>query len=106
MYEMYVFTKNKHGGNGLFSKEEYLWWRDKDFVPPYKEPNGESCYWSRGNGWVLAALVRTLQLLPKTDSHYKEYLQDYKNMCKALLPLQRNDGFWNVSLNDSTHFGG
>lgn len=27
-------------------------------------------------------------------------------MCKALLPLQRNDGFWNVSLKDSTHFGG
>ena len=106
MYEMYAFTKNKHGGNGLFSKEEHLWWRDKDFVPPYKEPNGESCYWSRGNGWVLAALVRTLQLLPKTDSHYKEYLQDYKDMCKALLPLQRNDGFWNVSLKDSTHFGG
>jgi len=27
-------------------------------------------------------------------------------MCKALLPLQRSDGFWNVSLMDSTHFGG
>jgi len=40
MYEMYAVTKNKHGGNGLFSKEEHLWWRDKDFVPPYKEPNG------------------------------------------------------------------
>ena len=22
----------------------------KDYVPPYKEPNGEDCYWSRGNG--------------------------------------------------------
>jgi len=27
-------------------------------------------------------------------------------MCNALLSLQRNDGFWNVSLHDSTHFGG
>jgi rhamnogalacturonyl hydrolase YesR len=27
-------------------------------------------------------------------------------MCKALLPLQRKDGFWNVSLMDSTNFGG
>lgn len=106
MYEMYAFTKYKHGSNGLFSKDEHLWWRDKDFVPPYKEPNGESCFWSRGNGWVLAALVRVLQLLPKTDPHYKEYLQDFMDMCKALLPLQRSDGFWNVSLKDSTHFGG
>jgi unsaturated rhamnogalacturonyl hydrolase len=106
MYEMYAFTKYKHGGNGLYNTKEKLWWRDKDFVPPYKEPNGDDCYWSRGNGWVVAALVRTLQALPKTDPHYNEYLQDYKDMCAALLPLQRADGYWNVSLVDSTHFGG
>jgi len=106
MYEMYAFTKYKHGGNGLYNTAEHLWWRDKDFVPPYKEPNGQNCYWARGNGWVVAALVRTLQLLPKTDPHYNEYLQDYKDMCAAILPLQRADGFWNVSLADSSHFGG
>jgi rhamnogalacturonyl hydrolase YesR len=27
-------------------------------------------------------------------------------MFQALVPLQRADGFWNVSLKDSTHFGG
>jgi rhamnogalacturonyl hydrolase YesR len=106
MYDMYAYTKNKQGVNGLFNTADHLWWRDKDFVPPYKEPNGEDCYWSRGNGWVVAALVKVLQVLPKSDPHYKEYLQDYKDMVKALLPLQRPDGFWNVSLHDSTHFGG
>ena len=106
MYEMYAFTKYKHGGNGLYNQVEKLWWRDKDFVPPYKEPNGGNCYWSRGNGWVVAALVRTLQMLPKSDPHYNEYLQDYKDMLKALLPLQREDGFWNVSLADPTNYGG
>lgn len=106
MYDLYSFTKYNHGGKGLYNTAEHLWWRDKDFVPPYKEPNGEDCYWSRGNGWVVAALVRTLSALPKSDPHYKEYLQDYKDMCVALLPIQRKDGFWNVSLHDSTHFGG
>ncbi len=106
MYEMYAFSKYKHGGSGLYNPADKLWWRDKDFVPPYKEPNGEDCYWGRGNGWVVAALVRTLEALPKTDIHYGEYLQDYKDMLAALLPLQRTDGFWNVSLHDSTHFGG
>jgi rhamnogalacturonyl hydrolase YesR len=107
MYEMYAFTKYKQGGNGLFDPATGLWWRDKDFVlPAYKEPNGEGCYWSRGNGWVLAALVRTLQLLPKSDPHYAEYLKDYTTMCDALLPIQREDGFWNVSLKDANHFGG
>jgi unsaturated rhamnogalacturonyl hydrolase len=106
MYEMYAFTRNKHGGNGLYNPIDKLWWRDKDFVPPYKEPNGEDCYWSRGNGWVVAALVRVLQALPETDPHYNEYLQDYKDMLTALLPLQRSDGYWNVSLHDPNHFGG
>jgi unsaturated rhamnogalacturonyl hydrolase len=106
MYDMYAFTKYNHGGKGLYNPADHLWWRDKDFVPPYKAPNGEDCYWSRGNGWVVAALVRTLDMLPKTDPHYNEYMQDYKDMCKALLPLQRKDGTWNVSLHDSTHFGG
>lgn len=106
MYDMYAYTKYVHGGKGLYNAADKLWWRDKDFVPPYKAPNGEDCYWSRGNGWVVAALVRTLKDLPKTDPHYNEYLQDYKDMCKALLPLQRKDGTWNVSLEDSTHFGG
>ena len=106
MYELYAFARYNHGGSGLYNKEEHLWWRDKDFVPPYKEPNGEDCYWSRGNGWVLAALARTLQLLPKTDPHYNEYLKDFKDMSAALIKVQREDGFWNVSLHDPTHFAG
>lgn len=106
MYDMYAFTKYKHGGKGLYNQEDKLWWRDKDFVPPYNEPNGEDCYWSRGNGWVVAALVRVLEELPASDPHYQEYLADYKDMMKALLPLQRQDGFWNVSLHDANHFGG
>ena len=106
MYDLYAFSKYKHGGNGLLNPADKLWWRDKDFVPPYKEPNGEDCYWSRGNGWVVAALVRTLQMLPKTDPHYNEYLEDYKNMLKALIPIQRADGFWNASLHDPNNYGG
>jgi rhamnogalacturonyl hydrolase YesR len=106
MYEMYAFTKYKHGGNGLYNPADKLWWRDKDFVPPYKEPNGEDCYWSRGNGWVIAALALTLDALPETDPHYNEYLQDFKDMLTALLPIQREDGYWNVSLHDPKHFSG
>lgn len=106
MYDLYSHTKYKEGGNGLYNPEDGLWWRDKDFVPPYKEPNGEDCYWSRGNGWVVAALVKVLQDLPKTDAHYDEYLEDFKAMVQALVPLQRKDGFWNVSLHDPNNFGG
>ncbi|HZE85911.1 MAG TPA: glycoside hydrolase family 88 protein, partial [Puia sp.] len=106
MYELYHYTKYIHGPHGLYNPDEHLWWRDKDFAPPYKEPNGQNCYWSRGNGWVLAALVRVLSMLPLSDPHRKEYLQDYLDMVHALAAVQRPDGFWNPSLHDSTHFAG
>ena len=105
-YEMYAYTKNKQGVNGLYNPVDKLWWRDKDFVPPYTEPNGQDCYWSRGDGWVVAALVRTLEITPKNDPHYAEYMQDYKDLLSALPAIQRTDGLWNVSLHDPTHFGG
>ncbi|HRX11019.1 MAG TPA: glycoside hydrolase family 88 protein [Draconibacterium sp.] len=103
MYEMYMDSKVKQG---FYNKKDKLWWRDKDFMPPYKEPNGEDCYWSRGNGWVVAALVRVLDILPANEPHRKEYLKTYKEMMETLLSLQRVDGFWNVSLHDPNNFGG
>jgi unsaturated rhamnogalacturonyl hydrolase len=103
MYEMYMDSKVKQG---FYNPKDKLWWRDKDFKAPFKEPNGEDCYWSRGNGWVVAALVRVLNILPKDDAHRKEYLKTYLEMMKALLPIQRADGFWNASLHDPNNFGG
>jgi rhamnogalacturonyl hydrolase YesR len=101
-----MFTKLKHGTNGLYSTKDHLWWRDKDFDPPYAEPNGKGCYWSRGNGWVAAALVRTLEFLPDDSPYRKEYITTLKEMFKSLAKVQREDGFWNVSLLDPSNFGG
>ncbi|MGB3799257.1 MAG: glycoside hydrolase family 88 protein [Lewinella sp.] len=106
MYEMYSFTKNEHGDNGLYNPEDHLWWRDADFDPPYTEPNGEDSYWSRGNGWVIMALARVLEILPENDPHRDEYIADFRNMMDAVLKVQREDGFWNVSLHDPDHYGG
>ena len=55
---------------------------------------------------MVAALVRVLSQLPKSDAHRAEYEQDFKSMMEALVPVQREDGYWNVSLHDSTNFGG
>ena len=106
MYEMYRYARNKQGDNGLFNAKDNLWWRDKDFDTPYKEPNGKNCYWSRGNGWVFAALVRVLEIIPKDAPHRKQYEDDFIAMANALLLMQRDDGFWNVSLYDGDNYGG
>lgn len=126
-WRMYQWTRDSLAG-GLFNRRDGLWWRDADFTPPYREPNGEDCYWSRGNGWVYAALVRIMDTALRADSaaypdwreplgttrwtalpfetHYDQYKSDYLRMTKALLKCQRDDGFWNVSLHDESHFGG
>ncbi|MGI5974154.1 MAG: glycoside hydrolase family 88 protein [Paludibacter sp.] len=105
MWEMYACTRNTLNG-GLYNQKEGLWWRDADFMPPYEEPNGRNCYWSRGNGWVYAALVRVLDEIPNNEKHYRAYLKDFLAMSKALKAIQRGDGFWNVSLHDPGHYGG
>lgn len=105
MWAMYQCSRDVIGG-GLFNKEDGLWWRDADFVPPYAEPNGEDCYWSRGNGWVYAALARVIGEIPNDEIHRDDYLADFKLMTEALVKCCRADGFWNVSLHCADNYGG
>ena len=95
--KMYRWSRNTLAG-GLFNEKEGLWWRDKDYVAPYKTPDGKNCYWSRGNGWVYAALVRCMNLLPEKDKYYKQLKKDFLLMSEGLIKCQREDGFWNPSL--------
>jgi rhamnogalacturonyl hydrolase YesR len=103
MYEFYSDTKVRRR---LYNSTDSLWYRDETFLPPYKEPNGQPCYWSRGNGWVFAAHARVLELLPPGDPHRSEYAATFHAMAAALKALQRTDGFWNSSLRDPANFAG
>ncbi len=102
---LYTWIRNKEDG-GLFNTEEGLWWRDADFNPPYKESDGANCYWSRGNGWVYAALCRAINHIEEGCGFRKMLMNDYQTMTKALVKLQRKDGFWNVSLTSPATYAG
>ena len=101
----YRWSRNECG-DGLFNTKTGLWYRDADYVPPYKEADGNDCYWSRGDGWVYAALVRVMKELDPKDPYYKELKKDFIAMSTGILKCQREDGFWNVSLVSPTTFGG
>jgi hypothetical protein len=96
--KMYRWSRNECGG-GLFNVNEGLWWRDADYVPPYKEPDGKQCYWSRGNGWVYAALVRCMNLLPEKSKEYKELKKEKVavaatfSMCSVFIFFHISGGF-------------
>ena len=103
--KMYTWTRDTCGG-GLFNEAEGLWWRDADYVPPYKESDGQNCYWSRGSGWVYAALVKAMSDIGKKDKYYKRLKKDFVLMSEALLKCQREDGLWNPSLVSPVTYGG
>ena len=104
--KMYRWSRNTLAG-GLFNEKEGLWWRDKDYVAPYQTPDGKNCYWSRGNGWVYAALVRCMNQLSPKDKFYKELKKDFLTMSAALKACQRQeDGLWNPSLVSYADYGG
>ena len=100
----YTWSRDTCGGK-LFNTEEGLWWRDANFVAPYKESDGQNCYWSRGNGWVFTALCRTMNQLSPKNKYYKQLKADYMMMANALLKIQREDGFWNASLTSQDFAG-
>ena len=66
MYSIYNHTKRAEGGPGLWNPQNGFWYRDKRFI-------GQHVFWSRGNGWVTAAMVKVLQALPLMDPHRADY---------------------------------
>jgi unsaturated rhamnogalacturonyl hydrolase len=83
----------------LLDKEEKLYFRDSRIFDK-REKNGKKTFWSRGNGWVIAGLVRVLQNLPEDFAERPRYVALYKEMAAKILSLQVSDGYWHASLLD------
>lgn len=83
----------------LYDKDEHLFYRDSRYFTK-KEKNGTKVFWARGNGWVIAGLVRLLSTMPETHPDYKRFVKLYKEMSGSLAALQQPDGTWHASLLD------
>jgi unsaturated rhamnogalacturonyl hydrolase len=83
----------------LYDKDEHLFFRDSTFFKK-TEANGKKVFWSRGNGWVIAGLVRTLQYLPMNQPDRPRFEQLFKDMAEKILTCQQPDGLWRASLLD------
>jgi rhamnogalacturonyl hydrolase YesR len=61
-------------------------------------------FWSRGNGWVMGGLIRTLQYLPKDDPARAKYIAQFKDMAARVVELQSPDGLWRAGLLDPADY--
>jgi unsaturated rhamnogalacturonyl hydrolase len=104
MFALYRDTKVRRR---LFDADAGLWFRDESYLfPEVSTSHGQKVFWSRGNGWVIASIVRVLERLPKDSPYRAEYEAMLQTMATSLAALQRPDGFWNVSLHDAEDYGG
>ena len=87
----------------LYDPAERLYFRDGSYLNK-KEKNGKKIFWSRGNGWVLAGLVRVMESLPANSPDKKKFEKLYRDMAAKIASLQQPDGSWHASLLDPASF--
>ena len=87
----------------LYDKDEHLFFRDSTYFDK-REANGKKVFWSRGNGWVMAGLVRMLQYLPMNHPDRPRFEQLFKDMAEKILSCQQPDGLWRASLLDPASY--
>jgi rhamnogalacturonyl hydrolase YesR len=83
----------------LYDPEEHLYFRDSSYLTR-TEVNGTKMFWSRGNGWVMGGIIRTLQFLPKDDQARAKYIAQLQEMAAAVAKLQGPGGLWRAGLLD------
>lgn len=110
MTKLYNLTHNKlyleklaeyfeYADSLMFDQEEGIYYRDTKYIyPKHKTINGKKDFWSRGNGWVFAALAKVLEDLPADAPDRQLYLDRFKLMAAALKKCQQPGGYWTRSL--------
>jgi len=85
----------------LYDPAEHLFFRDSRFFDR-RDDQGRKLFWSRGNGWVLAGLARTIPLIAEDDPRRAFYVDLYRDMAAHVVALQRPNGYWPPSLLDDS----
>lgn len=83
----------------LYDTQEHLFYRDTRFITK-REANGKKVFWGRGNGWVVGAIARILDFLPKNYHSHSKYVGLFQEMMSRIITLQDAKGYWHTSLLD------
>ena len=89
--------------NLLYDPREHLFSRDLSYLDKY-EKNGRRLFWSRGNGWVMAGLVRVLDRMPANSPLRAKYVLRLQQMAAAVAAVQGKDGLWRPGLLDPSSY--
>jgi rhamnogalacturonyl hydrolase YesR len=102
-YIDYIHTNWQRTYDLLYMKDQHLYARDATYKDK-KEPNGQPQFWSRGEGWVIGGIARTVDALPKDDPQIPFYVGQLKEMAARVKELQGPDGLWHAGLLDPEYY--
>ncbi|MGO4379615.1 glycoside hydrolase family 88/105 protein [Pseudoduganella sp. RAF53_2] len=102
-YLDYVHDQWRKTYDALYDKEEHLYARDVSYLSK-REPNGKKIFWSRGEGWVMGGLARTIDYIPQDDPQRQFYIQQLREMSARIASLQGADGLWHAGLLDPASY--
>jgi unsaturated rhamnogalacturonyl hydrolase len=87
----------------LYDPAEHIYFRDSRYLTQ-KEKNGQKIFWSRGNGWVMGAFAKVLEVMPKDYPSREKYITQYKAMADRVAAIQGKDGLWRSGLLDQESY--
>jgi len=88
----------------LYDRTRHLYFRDRTYLHK-TDPRGHPIFWSRGNGWVMAGLARTLAYMPANWPDRARYETQLRQMAAAVVPLQDPaSGLWHSDLLDAQDY--
>jgi rhamnogalacturonyl hydrolase YesR len=87
----------------LFDSSSSLFFRDASYIGKTCA-NGQKMFWARGNGWVMAGLVRVLEKLPASHPDRPKFVMLLQTMATKVATLQKPDGFWPSCLTDAQDY--
>ena len=102
-YNAYVDREWGKTEKALYDRQRHLFSRDASYLEKH-EKNGEKIFWSRGNGWVMAGLVRVLAMLPPDDPLRPHYVALLREMAAEVASIQGSDGLWRPGLLDAASY--
>jgi unsaturated rhamnogalacturonyl hydrolase len=98
-YLDYVHEQWRVTSDLLYDRDEHLYARDASYIGR-TEPNGRKIFWSRGEGWVMGGLARTIDYIPRDDPRRPFYIQQLRDMSAKIASLQDAQGLWHAGLLD------
>ncbi len=83
----------------LYDPVEHLYFRDSRFFTQ-RQYNGQKIFWARGNGWVMGAFAKVLEVMPNDYPNRGKYIAQYQEMAERIASIQGSDGLWRSGLLD------